>query len=194
MAFVTAAPEDENRFAIAVTEAAMLSYRLALLLMTTLAVPAWSAEHAHQHGVVSLNATLEGEVLSLDLDAPLDSLLGFERAPRTEAERAAAAALLKTLGPGTSMWRPNPEARCVLAQAKVEAPVLQQPQAPAGEHADLEAGYQFRCAQPAQLTGLQHELFQAFARLQRIEWQFALPSGQGKRTVKRPEALLPLKR
>jgi len=173
-----------------------LALCLMTTLMTTLAVPAWSAEHAHQHGVISLNATLEGEVLSLDLDAPLDSLLGFERAPRTAAERAAAAALLKTLGPGTSMWQPNPEAGCVLTQAKVEAPVLQQAQtpAPAGEHADLEASYQYRCAQPARLTGLQHGLFNAFARLQRIEWQFALPSGQGKRTVKRPEALLPLKR
>lgn len=168
--------------------------QLALFLMTTLTVPAWSAEHAHQHGVVSLNATLEGEVLSLDLDAPLDSLLGFERAPRTEAERAAAAALLKTLGPGTSIWRPNPEAGCVLTQSKVTAPVLQQAQVSAEEHADLEAGYQFRCKQPAKLTGLQHGLFNAFARLQRIEWQFALPSGQGKRTVRRPEALLPLKR
>lgn len=169
---------------------ASLSFALALLL----ASPAESAGQAHQHGVVTLSATLEGGVLSLDLDAPLDSLLGFERAPRTAAERAAAAALLKTLDPGSTLWQPNAEAACVLRQSKIHAPVLQQPAAPAAEHADLEAGYEFSCAQPGKLTGLRHGLFQSFPRLQRIDWQFALPSGQGKRVVKRPEASLPLNR
>lgn len=167
---------------------------LGLLIAAAMAMPAFAAEHAHQHGVVSLVATLEGDLLTLDLDAPLDSLLGFERAPRTPAEREAAAALIKRLDPGQSLWQPNEEARCVLTKTRVEAPVLQQGAAAAGEHADLEAGYEFRCAQPGRLSGVKHGLFKAFPRLQRIDWQFALPSGQGKRTVVRDQSLLPLKR
>jgi Protein of unknown function (DUF2796) len=168
--------------------------RPALSLAAVLALPVSATEHAHQHGVVSLSATLEGELLTLDLDAPLDSLLGFERAPRTAAEREAAAALLRTLNPGQSLWRPNEEARCVLSTTRVDAPVLQQPAKPSSEHADLEASYEFRCAQPAQLTGVVHGLFKAFPRLKRIDWQFALPAGQGKRSIQRDQALLPLKR
>ncbi len=172
----------------------MRPIRFMLAVAAALALPAGAAEHAHQHGVVSLSAALDGEQLTLDLDAPLDSLLGFERAPRTAAERSAAAALLKALDPGQALWQPNAEARCVLTQTRIDAPVLQKPDAPAGEHADLEAGYTFRCAQPQQLTGIGHGLFKSFPRLQRIDWQFALPTGQGRRVVTRDQALLPFKR
>ncbi|MFN3303633.1 MAG: DUF2796 domain-containing protein [Roseateles sp.] len=174
----------------------MVCTRIVLLpaAALALALPVGAAEHAHQHGVVSLSATLEGELLTLDLDAPLDSLLGFERAPRTAAEREAAAALLQKMNAGQSMWRPSDEARCTLTATRVDAPALQQPAKATGEHADLEATYEFRCAQPAQLSGIVHGLFAAFPRLQRIDWQFALPSGQGKRSITRDQALLPLKR
>lgn len=165
-----------------------------LLVMTAATLPVFAAEHPHQHGIVSVSATLDGDVLTLDLDAPLDSLLGFERAPRTAAEREAAVALLKRMNPGQGLWAPNEEAGCVLSTSRVDAPVLQQPAKATGEHADLEATYEFRCARPGQLSGIEQRLFPAFPRLKRIDWQFALPSGQGKRTVLRDQSLLPLKR
>lgn len=167
------------------------------LLAVTLALSclqALAAGAPHRHGVVSLSATLEGQVLSLDLQAPLDSLLGFERAPRTAAERAGAAALLDQLDPGSLLFQANPEAGCVPTRADVKAAVLQGSMPPVGGHADLEAAYQFRCERPEQLASIRHGLFGAFRRIQRIEVQFALPAGQGRRVLKRPEAILALKR
>lgn len=149
---------------------------------------------AHQHGVVSVTLALDGQALSLNLDAPLHDLVGFERAPRTAAEKAAAAAVLKQLDPGGGLWQPTPEAGCTLAGTRVDAPVLQQQQAAADGHADLEAVYEFRCEQPARLTGVAHTLFKAFPRIARIDFQYALPGGQGKAQLRKPQALLPLKR
>lgn len=165
-----------------------------LLLMAAVALPVRAAPQAHQHGVLTLSASVDGAVLTLDLDSPLDSLLGFERAPRTPAERAAAQALLKRLGSETTLWHPTAQAGCTLERARVDAPVLQSVPGLAGEHADLEATYEFKCAEPARLTGLSHDLFTVFPRLQRIQWQFALPSGQGRRLIERPAAELPLTR
>lgn len=158
------------------------------------AAPGYAAEHAHQHGVVSVTATLDGATLRLELDAPLDGIVGFERAPRTAAEKATAAAALKQLDPGAALWQPNPEAGCKLSATLVQAPVLQGAPAAADGHADLEAGYEFRCEQPKQLAGIQHQLFKTFPRIKRIDFQYALPSGQGKAQVRSPQALLPLKR
>jgi hypothetical protein len=72
----------------------------------------------HVHGVVALDVALEGPRVVLSLKAPLDSLVGFERAPRTDAERRAAAdvparlrepdALFK-LDPATGRPRPRAE-------------------------------------------------------------------------------------
>ena len=41
----------------------------------------------HQHGVAKLDVAYDQGALSIELEAPLDVLLGFERAPRPDAER-----------------------------------------------------------------------------------------------------------
>ncbi|MCX8018207.1 MAG: DUF2796 domain-containing protein, partial [Rhodocyclaceae bacterium] len=46
-------------------------------------------------------------------------------------------------------------------------------------HADLEASFVFRCAQPAALNSLTTSLFQAFKRLYRLEGRRVGPRGQG---------------
>ena len=61
-------------------------------------------EHAqaHVHGAVQLEVALDGPTLSIALEAPLDSLLGFERAPRTaRVVLARAAAWAARLASGT---------------------------------------------------------------------------------------------
>ena len=67
--------------------------RLTPILLALLAVPVGAAaQHAHEHGRLRLAIAIDGEQLSIALEAPLDSLVGFERAPRTDAERRSAAA------------------------------------------------------------------------------------------------------
>lgn len=161
--------------------------------------PAWSAGQTHEHGAMKLDVTIDGSNLVIAMEAPLDNLLGFERAPRTDAERQAAAAVLARLrNPGQSpaLFVPDAAALCTLRKAQVQAPVLE-PGAKAGsgsEHADLDASYEFSCAQPGELRSLQVGLFDAYKRIRRVDVQVAGPRGQSKVTLKRPARTVPLSR
>lgn len=154
-----------------------------------------AAPQAHQHGVASLAVAVDGNRLSIELDAPLDGFLGFERAPRTDAEKKAAAELLARLKSADGLFRPDAAAGCKAGAAEVKAPVLEPGARPAqGDHADLEAQFVFDCAQPAALRQLDVGLFDAFKRLQRIDVQVAGPKGQSKVTLRRPARTVPLTR
>lgn len=178
-------------------------YRTSLLACLVMAACAAHAGKAHEHGMVRLDVSIDGPRVTLDMTAALDNWLGFERAPRTDAERKAAAEVLARLrnpNQGALLFALNAQAQCQLTQAEVSAPVLEPaakpaaaPAAPAppaakgsAEHADLEASYQFQCAQPAQLRTLDLGLFEAYKRIQRIQVQVAGPKGQFKVTLRRP--------
>ena len=173
----------------------MQTHRSSLALITlALAIsPAWAGK-AHEHGVMKLDVAVEGSTLSIALESPLDSFLGFERAPRTEAERKAAADLLTRLrGPdkGSPLFTLDAAAQCNLNKTDVQAPVLEGPigkdaKAAKEGHADLDAIYTYTCAQPAQLKNLDLGLFETFRRLQRIDVQVAGTQGQSKLTLTRP--------
>lgn len=170
--------------------AALLGLGLGLLCMSRPAI----AAKAHEHGAVTLDVAVEAAEVSLAVEMPLDSLLGFERAPRTPAERQAAAAALAKMRDGGALFRFDAAAQCTLASAKVEAPVLEPAAKPAaaGEHADLDASYVFRCAQPARLATLEVLLFDAFPRVDRIAVQAVLPHGQHKAVLRRAARVLRL--
>jgi hypothetical protein len=165
-----------------------------------------AASKPHEHGTVRLDISMEGSTLTIGMTAALDNWLGFERAPRTDAERKAAAEVLARLrnpAQGTPLFTADAAAQCKLAQAEVSAPVLEsgaQPaikpaaKASAADHADLEATYEFQCAQPVQLRTLELGLFDAYKRIQRIHVQVAGPKGQSKVTLKRPARSITLVR
>lgn len=167
---------------------------LGLLALLT-AAGAAQAHKPHEHGVVKLDVALDGGELTLVVEMPLDSLVGFERAPRTDAERQAAVAALARMRDGAALFRLDAAARCSLRSATVEAPVLEAaPGAtgPAGGHADLEAVYVFACAEPSRLAALDVRLFEAFRRVDRIDVQAALPGVQRKATLRRAASVLRL--
>lgn len=152
---------------------------------------AWAAGKAHEHGALKLDVAIEGNKLTIEMEAPLDNLLGFERAPRTDAERKAAAdvlARLRSPDKGTPMFILDAAAQCTLGKAEVQAPVLEPGAKPAAkdEHADLDARYEFTCAKPDALRTLDVGLFDAYQRTQRIDVQVAGPKGQAKVTLRRP--------
>jgi hypothetical protein len=185
-----------------------------LVACMALAASAAHAGKAHEHGVVRLDVSVEGSRLTIDMVAALDNWLGFERAPRTDAERKAAAEVLARLRnpqQGTPLFVPDAAAQCQLVKAEVSAPMLEPgakpaaksataPASPAaahksgGEHADLEASYTFQCAQPTPLRTLELGLFDAYKRIQRIHVQVAGPKGQSKVTLKRPARSITLVR
>lgn len=153
----------------------------ALLLMLPLA----HAQHKHVHGEGALDAVLDQETLTLDLALPLDAAVGFERAPKNDKEKAALAHAQKTLD-DPNLWIPAPAAQCRLQSAKVTVPFTgghdrHDQHAHEGEnhHADIDAVYTFRCANPAAMQSVETNLFKAMKRLYRLEARRSGPGGQG---------------
>lgn len=169
------------------------------LALGTGAAAAWAGGKAHEHGALKLDVAIDGSRLTIAMQTPLDNLLGFERAPRTDAERKAAADLLARLrspDPGAPLFAANAAAQCTLGKVEVSAPVLE-PGAKAAAsdgHADLDATYEFGCARPEELRTLDVGMFDAYRRAKRIDVQMAGPKGQSKATLRRPARTLQLPR
>lgn len=135
------------------------------------------AAPAHVHGEARLEISVDGEQLVIALESPLDSLLGFEHAPRNAGERQAVegiAAKLKEVG---KVLVPSAAAQCTSTGVKLESSVLGGKPEPRG-HNDLDARYTWRCAKPEALRDVATGLFGGFPRLQRIGVEFAGPQGQ----------------
>lgn len=170
-----------------------LKLTAAPIVAAALAVQAIAAEpKAHQHGRASLQLTVDGGVLKLRLESPLENFTGFERAPRNDAERKAVQAMAKLLHDAGTQFVPSAKAGCRPAGTELRSDVLdpsllaaaatQPPSQPkgnaAGGHADLEATFVFHCDRPGELRDLQVNLFDGFRRLHRIDAQIAGPKRQ----------------
>lgn len=169
---------------------ALIAPTLAALLLS---LPA-AAHKAHVHGVATLTMAVDGSTLSITLEAPLDGFVGFERPPRSDAERKTATDAMARLKDGAALFKPDAAAGCTLAEATVDAPVLQPGAKAAGDHADLDASYSFRCSQPQALRQVEVMLFDGFQRLTRIEVQVAGAKAQSKTTLRRPARTVTLAR
>lgn len=163
------------------------------LLATGLA----NAGTAHEHGVARLDVAVEANRVLVEIDSPLDNLLGFEHAPRTDAERARAEAAVKKLRDGAALFTVDTRAGCALTKVDLQAAPLglgSKASAAKDGHGDLEGSYEFKCKAGAQAGFLEVGLFEAFPKLQRIELQVVTPRGQMKATLRRPSTRVMLAR
>lgn len=163
----------------------VLSFSAALLL---LAAPLQAAP-PHQHGVATLDVAVERTRITLQFESPLDNLVGFERAPRTDAERKALEAALGKLRDAAALFRIDPAAVCKPAGTDVKPPSFG-----SGGHGDVEATYTYDCGDASKAAHAQTELFAAFARLQRVQVQVALEKGQRGLELRRPNGRIDLRR
>jgi hypothetical protein len=164
-----------------------------LCLAAALCLPLLAAaQHAHEHGVARLDVALEGGRLVIGLDSPLDNLAGFEHAPRTDRQRAALKSMEEQLRAGERLFALPPAAGCKPVAASVSHPHQGGGKAaPPGKpdkldgeaHADLQASWEFACANPAALDRVEVKLFEAFRGLKRLQAQSATPKGQGAATL-----------
>lgn len=170
--------------------------KVLICLLAIAASSAWAGT-AHEHGVARLDVAVDGPRVSIAMTSPLENLLGFERAPRSDAEHKKVAALLAILRDGAKLFRVDAAAACVPGNVELESAVLKlgaAQVATAGTHHDLAAHWEFSCARAAQITALELGLFDALPRLQRIEVQAVAPQWQRKLTLKRPARRVPLNR
>lgn len=160
------------------------------------------AAQPHEHGVARLDVAVDAGRVSIELDTPLDNLLGFERAPRTDAERDKATALVARLRAADSLFRIDAAAGCTLLKVDLVSAPLQLGNAAAGaaaspaasEHSDLNAVFEFRCKNGTRAGFVEVGLFEAFAALKRIELQVVTPRGQLKATLRKPASRVVLVR
>lgn len=159
------------------------------------------AGKAHRHGVVVATLAQADSEIALDLEVPLDSLVGFERAPRTDAERQAVAQALAIFRKPDALFQFDTAAGCTtdalsidapVWQAALQSPASQNPTAPASiasrsiasappEHAELTASYRIRCTGAEKAKQITWTAFDTFRRIERIEGQLALSKGQLRR-------------
>lgn len=149
--------------------------------------------HAHVHGQVKLDVAIDVRAITIHVDSPLDSIVGFERAPRTDAERKTAQQALAQLRAAGRLFTIDPAAACTLSQVDLDAPTLglgDAPQGPAPAHGDLDGNIVFECRSPVQARYIDVALFDAFPDIRRIDVRIATPSGQYQRRLKRPSGRL----
>jgi hypothetical protein len=131
---------------------------------------------AHRHGAASLEVTLDQDRLQIALEGPADNFLGFEHAPRTDAQRQTVARVEQQLGQAERLFAPAPGASC-----QPEAPRIDIKLPPPGSretHSEVEAEWRWRCAAPAALAHVDVGLFKAFPRLKELRAQVVTARGQ----------------
>lgn len=94
-------------------------------LVATLALssaPLLAQAKAHTHGLAALDIVIEGKTGTLEFRAPAEDIIGFEREPRTPAERwQRDLALLRLRTRMREMVRFDPTLGCVLTATEIHA-------------------------------------------------------------------------
>ncbi|MDP1958010.1 MAG: DUF2796 domain-containing protein, partial [Rhodocyclaceae bacterium] len=137
-------------------------------------LPVAHAAKGHAHGEGRLDVSIDKDLITLNIELPLEAAVGFERAPKNDQEKALLAAAASTLNNAAALFLPTPAANCAVQSVQVGMPKFD-----GGAHADIAANYTFRCANPAALKSIDTTLFKSFKRLYRLEVQRVGPTGQG---------------
>lgn len=165
---------------------------LSALLATPFAASAQN-QAAHVHGQVRLDVVIEGPTIVIDMQSPLDNFVGFERAPRTDAEKKTADDAVALLRAGDQIFRIDPGANCKLGPVMLRSAALglgKDADAAGEGHAELAGNFAFNCTNAGAAKFIEVDLFAAFKGTRQIEVQIAAPQGQFKRTLKRPATRL----
>jgi hypothetical protein len=155
-----------------------------IFLVLLAAAPALGADKsapeqhpAHQHGAASLQVSVEGRALQITFEGPADNLLGFEHAPRSEAQRQTVARAEQQLKQPVLLFAIPPAAACQPQPAQVE---MKLPAQGSGEtHSEIEVEWRWECAKPDALAHVDAGgLFKNFPRLKQLKVQVVTAQGQ----------------
>ncbi|MCV6603747.1 MAG: DUF2796 domain-containing protein [Porticoccaceae bacterium] len=156
-------------------------------------------QHAHVHGHAHMALAQDGKKLWVEMRVPAFDLLGFEREPRDDGERALINATAYLLCQPQTLLKLPVEAGCQLQQAEVDSPLLEKDHSGHSHedeghgHADIEATQQFECRNPAVLTSVEVALFNSYTSIKRVNMQWALEGHQGSARVTPKAAQVTLK-
>ena len=202
------------------------TFKMLLILLTGatigwLSLAAQAEEHhhhgAHVHGIAHLNVALEGKKLYMEFVSPAANIVGFEHAPKTQAERDAVESARNTLKNGEAVFKLPPAAGARLVEASVvseaehdthhdaehghEGEGHHEEKAGKGHthhdaddhdretHSDFKAVYRFVCQNPDKLANIEVRLFELFPGIEEIEVQVLTETKQTamELTAKKPK-------
>jgi len=154
---------------------------------------------AHEHGVAQLTLVQDRSLVTIALDSPLDSIVGFEHAPANAEDKAALVRAGERLRDLTALVSLPAAAGCKLAELDVDLPFTDgDAPAHAGHehdhghegdgHADVSASYTLDCTDPAALDVLTVRLFETFPRMHLLRAEAATANGQGAAKLTRDSA------
>lgn len=163
-----------------------------LAVILALTAPSHAGEHrqlgAHQHGHGTLNIAVDGQNVSLELDAPAADVAGFEHEAKTADDKATLDKAISTLKQPMTLFKFSEAAACAVKEASAG---LEQEGATGNEpakgskddeheahHADVNARYLLDCKAPADLKSLTIGYFAAFKNAQSLTVNVATPKGQ----------------
>ncbi|MET3915063.1 hypothetical protein ABID97_001845 [Variovorax sp. OAS795] len=146
-------------------------------------------QHAHVHGQIKLDVAVDGPTVVIDMASPLDNIVGFERAPKTDAEKKSVEDAVAELRAADKLFIIDPAANCKLGPVDLRSAALGLGKPDANEpegHADLDATFSFNCTNAAAARFIDLNLFSVFKGLRLVDSQIASAQGQFKRQLKRP--------
>jgi hypothetical protein len=139
--------------------------------------------------------------VTFQFESPLDNFLGFERAPRTNAERKKVADMIASLKAADGLFFIDPSARCSVSKVQLTSAALNlgsdkgndssrhdaykdEHAHAGGDHADIDATIVFSCTKANAVHFIALKLFEKYPHLHTINAQVASRQGQFKRTLK----------
>lgn len=179
-------------------------WSLLLLIACAPAAMAQQSQAPHEHGVAELRVAVADRALRIEFTAPLDNLVGFEHAPRTEKHWQALREAEEALRRFESLFRTPPAAACTVKAVDLHSPWPQgrdthnhhkhHDHGHHGEegHAEMQVTYDLECTHPQALTELQVQIMEVFPRTHRIRAETATPRGQNALTLDKSKRSIPL--
>lgn len=166
--------------------------RFRLIYACLAAVSSTALAHGpHVHGTAELHVAVENNGVTVEFHTPLENLLGFEHAPRNDAQRAAVKAMTAKLNKPATLFKLPKGASCTPGATRIESPL----NAPASaksdkaaqddedDHADLTATLVFTCASMSKLDSIEILVFSVFPGTRSIKAQIIGPRGQSAATL-----------
>jgi hypothetical protein len=165
-----------------------------LLCLCLGAAPAGAlAQGPHVHGTGELHVAVENDNLSVELHSPLEGLLGFEHAARTDSQRAAVKAMTAKLNKPETLFKLPKAASCTAMPTRIDSPLgnaqatssssVNAAQKDDDNHADLTATFGFVCADINKLDSIEVTIFDAFPGIRTIKVEIIGRRGQSAATL-----------
>jgi hypothetical protein len=163
---------------------------------------------AHVHGESALNIAVEGNSVSMQLEAPAMDIVGFEHDASTEEQKAAIVTAREKLSDPLAIFVMPSGAGCTVAKAEVEHHFGDDHEEEEGHaggevhvegagaeeavHSEFQAAYELTCTDADAITVIDFSFFERFPDAEAVDVQVVSSGGQSSYEVTREAPRLSL--